>query len=226
MLMAVLVGAVPLAAAGWEATSAPTVAARQATLPSGVRLHYHEQGPAGGPVVLLLHGFTDSSHSFSRVMPLLPATLRVIAPDQRGHGRSDRPAAGYAVDDFARDALQLMDALNVKSATVVGHSMGSFVARRLAELAPSRVKSLALVGSGPHAGNAVGVVVARGVDVDVGAVAAAWRAGGEGGGGCAEREAAAANGEGQCAAPGPRTCEWLANAQLGGRRSTPRARAA
>jgi pimeloyl-ACP methyl ester carboxylesterase len=124
-------------------------------LPGGVRLHYIEQGPASGPVVLLLHGYSDSSFSWSRVLPLLPADLRVVAPDQRGHGASDRPAVGYAVDDFVSDALDLMDALGIRSAAVVGHSMGSFVARRLVERAPGRVTRLVLLGSGPTANNAV-----------------------------------------------------------------------
>ena len=118
-------------------------------LSNGVRLHYAEQGPETGPAVLLLHGYTDSSFSFSRVMPLMPPTVRVIAPDQRGHGKSDRPADGYAMDDLATDALLLMDALRVPTATVVGHSMSSFVARRMAEKAPERVTRLVLMGSGP-----------------------------------------------------------------------------
>jgi pimeloyl-ACP methyl ester carboxylesterase len=73
--------------------------------------------------------------------------MRVIVPDQRGHGNSDKPEGRYAIDDFASDALQLMDALGVKDAVVVGHSMGSLVARRMAERAPERVKRLVLVGT-------------------------------------------------------------------------------
>ena len=57
------------------------------TLANGVRLHYARQGPRDGPAIILLHGYSDSSFSFSRVMPLLPPELRVIAPDLRGHGR-------------------------------------------------------------------------------------------------------------------------------------------
>ena len=123
-------------------------------LPSGVRLRYIDQGPAAGPVVLMLHGYTDSSFSFSRVLPLMPTGTRVIVPDQRGHGLSDRPAEGYAVDDFATDALQLLDALQVRTATIVGHSMGSFVARRITEKAPARVTRLVLMGSAPQPKNA------------------------------------------------------------------------
>jgi pimeloyl-ACP methyl ester carboxylesterase len=106
-----------------------------------------EQGPADGQAVLMLHGFGDSWFSYSAVLPLMPSTLRVIVPDQRGHGDSDRPADGYAIDDFTSDAIQLLDALGVKDAIVVGHSMGSLVAQRLAERAPSRVKQLVLLGT-------------------------------------------------------------------------------
>jgi pimeloyl-ACP methyl ester carboxylesterase len=123
-------------------------------LPSGVRLHYIEQGPRSGPTILLLHGYSDSSGSWSLVMPRLPGDLRVVAIDQRGHGWSDRPEGAYTVDQFADDALEAMDALGIPSATVVGHSMGSFVARRVAEQAPERVERLVLLGSAPTANNA------------------------------------------------------------------------
>lgn len=120
-----------------------------ARLKSGLTLRYHEQGPRTGPAVIMLHGYSDSSFSFSRILPLLPASLRVIVPDQRGHGRSDRAPDGYSMDAMARDVVELMDALNVPTATVVGHSMGSFVARRAASLAPERISRLVLVGAGP-----------------------------------------------------------------------------
>jgi pimeloyl-ACP methyl ester carboxylesterase len=128
-----------------------------------VRLHYVEQGPSSGPAVILLHGYTDSSFSFSRVLPLLPPSMRVIAVDQRGHGRSQR-AGDYAMDAMARDVVELMDALDVPTATVVGHSMGSFVARRAAVLAPSRVSRLVLVGAGVSLTNATVVEVGKAVE--------------------------------------------------------------
>jgi pimeloyl-ACP methyl ester carboxylesterase len=120
---------------------------RDATLANGIRLRYLDQGPADGPVVLMLHGYGDSSFSYSNVLPLMPSTLRVIVPDQRGHGDSDRPAGDYAIDDFASDALQLLDLLGARDAVVVGHSMGSLVALRMAERAPARVKRLVLLGT-------------------------------------------------------------------------------
>lgn len=122
-------------------------------LPSGLHLHVAEQGPQKGPVVLMLHGYADSWFSYSRILPLLPKDLRVIVPDQRGHGESDRPADGYAPSDFARDALHLMDRLGIEKAALVGHSMGSFVARSVAAQAPDRIESLVLVGSAVTARN-------------------------------------------------------------------------
>ena len=141
-----------------DSTTDPAAAAagvkfHQAQLPGGVRIRYAERGPANGPAVVMLHGYSDSWFSFSRVIPLLPDTMRVIAVDQRGHGGAGRPADGYSMDDFARDVIQLMDALQIERATVVGHSMGSFVARRVAALAPGRVAGLLLVGAGIRADN-------------------------------------------------------------------------
>jgi pimeloyl-ACP methyl ester carboxylesterase len=116
-------------------------------LRTGVRLHYAESGPAGGEAVLFLHGYTDSWYSFSPVLPLLPPSCHAFALDQRGHGDSERPAGGYAMADFAADAAAFLDAVGVRRATVVGHSMGSFVAQKLALDYPERVDRLVLVGS-------------------------------------------------------------------------------
>ena len=136
-------------------TGRPSVFSRgDLTLAHGVRLHYLHQGPKAGPAIVLLHGFSDSSFSFSRVMPLLPAELRVVAPDLRGHGNSERPLVGYRMTDMAQDVVQLMDALGVPSAIVVGHSMGSFVAQAMADRSPKRVSQLVLLASAAKADNA------------------------------------------------------------------------
>lgn len=134
-------------------TRAVPTAAAAVQLKNGLRLHYVQQGPTSGPAVIMLHGYSDSSFSFSRVLPLLPSSIRVIVPDLRGHGQSARADDGYGMDAMARDILELMDALNVPTATVVGHSMGSFVARRLASLAPERITRMMLAGAGLSAQN-------------------------------------------------------------------------
>jgi pimeloyl-ACP methyl ester carboxylesterase len=140
------------------ATVVPTSAGlrvRDLRLRSGLRLAYTERGPRLGPAVIMLHGYTDSWFSFSRVLPLISRDQRVIAVDQRGHGESEVPANGYSIDHLAADVVQLMDALRIPSATIVGHSMGSFVARRIAERASTRVTRLVLIGSACTARNSV-----------------------------------------------------------------------
>ena len=124
-------------------------------LKTGMRLRYAEQGDPKGTPVILLHGYGDSSFSYSRVLPLMSANYRIFALDQRGHGDSDRPASGYKLSDFAADVVAFMDAKNLKKAIVVGHSMGSFVAQQVAVTEPDRVEKLVLIGSATTARNAV-----------------------------------------------------------------------
>lgn len=112
-----------------------------------VELDCAERGdPAGTPVVFL-HGVTDSRRSFDPVLPLLPASIRAIAVSQRGHGDSTRPTRGYRFADFAGDLAELLDALGVDAAVVVGHSMGAGVAQRFAIDHPERTRGLLLAGA-------------------------------------------------------------------------------
>lgn len=75
--------------------------------------------------------------------------------DQRGFGDSTRPESGYAIDDFAADTVAFLDVLGIGEATLVGHSMGTFVARRVAELHPQRVRRLVLIGTAVRTDNGV-----------------------------------------------------------------------
>lgn len=95
----------------------------------------------------MLHGFTDSWRSFEPVLPHLPRSVRAIAVTQRGHGDSDRPAAGYRTRDFAGDVAALADALRLGPFVVVGHSMGATNAQRVAIDHPARVRGLVLAAS-------------------------------------------------------------------------------
>jgi non-heme chloroperoxidase len=125
-------------------------------LARGVRLNYVDSGSGGNsePIVFL-HGWPDSWFSFSRMLPLLSDSRRVIAVDQRGFGDSDRPDAGYAIADLADDIVAFLDALSVQRAVLVGHSFGSFVARSVAGGHPGRISALVLIGTGYSAVNAV-----------------------------------------------------------------------
>jgi len=116
-------------------------------LTTGVRMPYFEQGNRSGTPVIFLHGYPDSWFAVSTMLPYLPLSLRVIAPTQRGWGEADRPASGYTMDDYASDVLALMDAISIEKAVVVGHSMGSLIAQRVAIRQPERVQGLMLIGS-------------------------------------------------------------------------------
>src|SRR5215212_7125868 len=117
-------------------------------LRTGPQVHYAEQGDPDGEPLVFVHGYPDSWYSFSRLLPLLaPARWHAYAFDQRGFGDSQRPAGGYTPDDFAADVVAFLDAVGVARATLVGHSMGSFIARRVAETHPERVARLVLIGS-------------------------------------------------------------------------------
>ncbi len=109
-------------------------------------------GPSGGRPVLLLHGFPQSSLSWSRITPALTgAGLRTIAPDQRGYSPGARPVdvSAYAMSELVGDAIGLLDALGLSTADVVGHDWGGLVAWQLAGRHPERVRSLTAI-SVPH----------------------------------------------------------------------------
>lgn len=131
------------------------VRTKRIKLKTGISMNYVEAGDPRGPAVLLIHGYTDSSFSFSRVIPLLDKKFRILAIDQRGHGDSDKPESGYEMSDFAADAAAFLEAVGVRSATVVGHSMGSFVAMQTALDHPEKVDRLVLVGTTSTPNNAV-----------------------------------------------------------------------
>jgi non-heme chloroperoxidase len=117
------------------------------TLASGLTLSYAHQGDAFGPVVLLLPGPTDSWRSYQPVLEHLPREIRAVSVSQRGHGESDKPETGYAVEDFAGDVVPLLDALGIERAVLTGHSGSCLVARRVALDHPDRVAGLILEAS-------------------------------------------------------------------------------
>jgi pimeloyl-ACP methyl ester carboxylesterase len=116
------------------------------TLEGGLELTYVEIGPAEGQPVLLLHGYTDNSRSWSLLAPHL-GERRLIALDLRGHGSSDAPACCYGIDTLAHDVSGFMDALEIATADVVGHSLGSMAAATLAAYYPEKVDELVLIST-------------------------------------------------------------------------------
>lgn len=122
---------------------------------NGLRHHLIETAGEPGREVLLLHGYLDLARSFHHVIEALAAQgYRVIAPDLRGHGDTDRtpPGSYYHYMDYVADLDALFEVLSLERAHVVGHSMGGGVATRFAGARPSRVRSLCLLeGVGPPA---------------------------------------------------------------------------
>ena len=120
---------------------------RRARLATGLSLSYTSSGPDSSVPVLLLHAWVESRRSFDRLLPLLPATVRAIAVDQRGHGDSEKPSTGYSLDELAADVEAFMDAVCIPAAVLVGSSSGGYVAQQVAVRCPKRVAGLVLVGS-------------------------------------------------------------------------------
>lgn len=117
-----------------------------ARLPSGLVLPYAESGSPEGDAVAFLHAYADSWRSFERVLPELPRTIRAVAPSQRGHGDASKPPDGYAVEDFAADALAFIDALGLEEVVLVASSSAVFTAELLAVAHPERVRGLVFGG--------------------------------------------------------------------------------
>ena len=104
-----------------------------------------------GPPVVLLHGFPDTGRLWRHQVPaLVDAGFQVIVPDQRGYGRSDKPAEvdAYGILPLGGDVLAVLDQLGIERAHVVGHDWGAAVAWVVATVAPERVDHLAVLSVG------------------------------------------------------------------------------
>ncbi len=109
-----------------------------------IRLHIAEEGE--GPLVVLLHGFPECWYSWRhQFSPLAAAGYRVVAPDQRGYARSDRPerVTAYTVPHLVGDVVGLIHALGERQAVVVGHDWGAPVAWSTAQMRPDVVTAVA-----------------------------------------------------------------------------------
>ncbi|MCW2617127.1 MAG: putative hydrolase or acyltransferase of alpha/beta superfamily [Modestobacter sp.] len=113
---------------------------------NGVRLHAAEAGE--GPLVLLLHGFPQFWWAWRHQLTgLAAAGLRVVAPDLRGYGASDKPPRGYDLPTAAADAAAIVRALGEQEAVVVGSDWGGLVGWTMAALHPRSVRRLVVVSA-------------------------------------------------------------------------------
>jgi pimeloyl-ACP methyl ester carboxylesterase len=112
----------------------------------GHRVSFRRAG--AGSAIVLIHGITGSSRTWEQVVPFLAERHTVIAPDLLGHGESAKPRGDYSLGAYASGLRDLLIALGVEKATVVGHSLGGGVAMQFAYQFPERVERLVLVSSG------------------------------------------------------------------------------
>ena len=109
-----------------------------------VQLHYADQGDANGAAVLFANSLGTDIRLWDKVLPLLPAGLRLIRYDKRGHGLSSCPPAPYTMDALVSDAEALLDHLNVRDCVFVGLSIGGMIAQGLATNRPDLVRAMVL----------------------------------------------------------------------------------
>lgn len=112
---------------------------------NGIRIHVVTAGPPDGEPVLLIHGFPETWYEWRKTIPALEDGYRLIAPDTRGFGRSDKPEGPYDRAMLADDMLGVLDSLGVERAAVVGHDWGGIIGFKMAIDHPERTTRLALL---------------------------------------------------------------------------------
>jgi 3-oxoadipate enol-lactonase len=104
-----------------------------------------------GPLLLLVHGHGGAKEDFTEHFDVLSAHHRVVSFDHRGHGESDKPdeLTAYSLDRMVADAFDVADAYGAERFTLLGHSMGGMVARRMVLARPERIDGLVLMDTSP-----------------------------------------------------------------------------
>lgn len=129
------------------------------TFSNGRKYHYLERY-ASGPSVLFLHGYIDSSYSFEALLNAFEHPVHSFSLDWRGHGATEE-ADSYTLADHAVDATEFIERVIGEPVILVGHSLGSIVAQRVATARPDLVKKLVLIAAAPTAANHPGLLELR-----------------------------------------------------------------
>jgi 3-oxoadipate enol-lactonase len=145
-----------------------------------VVLHYADNGPRDAPAVVFANSLGTDFRLWDGIMPHLPAGLRVIRYDKRGHGLSSCPAAPYTMGALIRDAERLLDALAVRDCVFVGLSIGGMIAQGLAAKRLDLVRAVVLSNTAPKIGtremwaDRIAMVEAEGLSAMSGAIMERW----------------------------------------------------
>ncbi|MEM9967319.1 MAG: 3-oxoadipate enol-lactonase [Pseudomonadota bacterium] len=145
-----------------------------------VRLHYRVDGPAEGAPVVFSNSLGTDMRLWDLVLPHLPAGLRIIRYDKRGHGLSSCPDAPYSMGALVSDVERLMDHLEVENAVFVGLSIGGMTAQGLAAKRLDLVRALVLSNTGAKIGTPnvwderIAAVQAGGIEALADAVMTRW----------------------------------------------------
>jgi len=126
------------------AANPPTIQYRSLMV-DGVSIFYREAGPAGAPVLLLLHGFPTSSHMFRNLIPLLADRYHVVAPDYPGYGQSDAPpldSFDYTFDHLAQLVDRFTEMLGLERYALYVQDYGAPIGFRLAAAHPERITAI------------------------------------------------------------------------------------
>src|SRR5258708_39403353 len=143
LLISVLCGLLLAATAGAQGSKQSPAESRYASL-DGARLHYQSYGK-GREAVVLIHGWSCSIDYWRDLIPDLSKRSRVIGIDLPGHGLSDKPQVPYTMDLFARAVDAVMRDAGVKRGVLVGHSMGTPVARQFYRKYPQKTLAIVIV---------------------------------------------------------------------------------
>ena len=148
----------------------------------GVGFHVRIDGvdDATAPTVVFANSLGTTLHMWDGIIPLLPAGLRIIRYDKRGHGQSDVPAAPYTMGALVSDAAAVCDACDVKDALFVGLSVGGMIAQGLAVKRPDLIRAMVLsntaakIGNGPMWQDRIDAVMDKGLGSIADVTMARW----------------------------------------------------
>lgn len=132
-----------------------SIAQRKLFLNNGAELAYYDSHPHDGgaedgisEVVVLLHGYCGSSAYWERIVEELEQSVRIIAPDARGHGRSSAPNDEiYSMETYAEDLAELLIKLQIHNAVLLGHSLGGYITLAFAEKYAKKLSAFGLIHS-------------------------------------------------------------------------------